>query len=391
MQSTEKESKPDRNLALLGAAHSLNHSLFVITPPLLSMIMTGLGVTKLEIGLASTIASMIYGAGALLGGPLGDKIGEVKAIAVCLAMAGLPAPLMLVAGFALGFYVYAGTLAFMAFWASLYHPIANSFISKVFRIRVYEAMGMHGVGGTLGIVLAPTVAWFLGASFGWPWAFIFFGALSTILAIVFAKVATHPEAVSRSGTRLFEALRIRSLSMVLVLNATIGLFMKGVELFFPTYLKEVRGVSDMWASIAYTLVLTFGVAGQWIGGKAASEVGPRKVVIITMAGICCGMVSLLFVPIHIAGIGVFIVLYGLSFYGHQPALNALMGFLAPYDQRGSVFGIYFFTSFGIGSISQLIAGYVADVYGLDVAFYLLTAFAIAALLLSFKLPSRTEK
>jgi MFS family permease len=110
-----------------------------------------------------------------------------------------------------------------------------------------------------------------------------------------------------------------------------------------------------------------------------------------MAGICCGMFSLLFVPIHIAGIGVFIVLYGLSFYGHQPALNALIGFLAPYDQRGAVFGIYFFTSFGIGSISQLIAGYVADVYGLDIAFYLLTAFAIAALLLSFKLPSRKEK
>jgi hypothetical protein len=39
----------------------------------------------------------------------------------------------------------------------------------------------------------------------------------------------------------------------------------------------------------------------------------------------------------------------------------------------------------------LIAGYVADVYGLDMAFYLLTAFAIAALLLSFKLPSRKEK
>jgi DHA1 family chloramphenicol resistance protein-like MFS transporter len=392
MQSGEKQSKQNRNLALLGAAHSLNHSLFVITPPLLSMIMTGLGVTKLEIGLASTIASMIYGAGALLGGPLGDRIGEVKAIAICLAMAGLPAPLMLVAGFALGFYVYAGTLAFMAFWASLYHPIANSFISKVFKIRVYEAMGLHGVGGTLGIVLAPTVAWFLGASFGWPWAFVFFGALSTILAVVFAKVATRPEAVSGSGgTRLSEALKIRSLSMVLVLNVTIGLFMKGVELFFPTYLKEVRGVSDMWASVAYTLVLTFGVAGQWIGGKTASGMGPRKVVIITMAGICVGMVSLLFAPIHIVGIAVFIVLYGLSFYGHQPALNALMGFLAPYNQRGAVFGIYFFTSFGIGSVSQLIAGYVADVYGLDVAFYLLTVFAIAALLLSFTLPSRTEK
>jgi len=88
---------------------------------------------------------------------------------------------------------------------------------------------------------------------------------------------------------------------------------------------------------------------------------------------------------------IFIFLYGLSFYAHQPALNALTGLLAPYDQRGAVFGIYFFTSFGIGSISQLIAGYLADIYGLDAAFYLLTGFAAVALLLSFRLPETTEK
>jgi len=100
-----------------------------------------------------------------LGGPLGDRIGEVKAIAVCLAMSGLPAPLMFLAGTINGFLVYAATLAFMAFWASLYHPIANSFISKAFKVRVAEAMGFHGVGGTLGIILTPTIAWFLSTSF----------------------------------------------------------------------------------------------------------------------------------------------------------------------------------------------------------------------------------
>ena len=58
---------------------------------------------------------------------------------------------------------------------------------------------------------------------------------------------------------------------------------------------------------------------------------------------------------------------------------------------GILFGIFFFTFFGIGSVSQLIAGYVADVYSLDVAFYLLTIFAAVALLLSFKLPEEKKK
>jgi ACDE family multidrug resistance protein len=387
----ERQAKPNRNLTLLGTAHSLNHSLFVITPPLLSLIVLDLGVTKFEIGLVSTVASMIYGAGALLGGPLGDKVGEVRAIAMCLALSGLPAPLMLVAGFVNGLYVYAAALTLMAFWASFYHPIANSFISKVFKVRVSEAMGLHGVGGTLGVVLTPTVAWFLGASFGWPYAFIFFGTLSVLFAIVFARKAVRTYQISHSNATIFDALRVHELWAVLILNVAIGLFMKGVELFFPTYLKENRGVDPMWASVAYTVLLTFGVPGQWIGGKAAAIAGSKKTLIGTMAAICISLLFLLFLPIYFVGIAIFIALYGLFFYAHQPALNALTGVLAPYEQRGAVFGIFFFTSFGIGSISQMIAGYMADAYSLDVAFYLLTMFAAIALLLSFRLPEERKK
>ncbi|MDH5688818.1 MAG: MFS transporter [Candidatus Bathyarchaeota archaeon] len=384
----ERQAKPNRNITLLGTAHSLNHSLFVITPPLLSLILASLGVTKFEIGLVSTIASMIYGAGALLGGPLGDRIGEIKAITICLALSGLTAPLMLLAGFMSEFYVYAATLTLMAFWASFYHPIANSFISKAFKVRVSEAMGLHGVGGTLGLVLTPTVAWFLGASFGWPWAFVFFGALSVLFAMLFARRAVATEEVSHSSTTIFDALRIRELRAVMILSIAIGL-LKAVELFFPTYLKENRGVEPVWASVAYTVLLAFGVPGQWIGGKTASVIGSKKTLIGTCAAICVSLLFLLFLPIFV-GMAIFIALYGLFFNAHQPALSALTGALSPYEQRGAVFGIFFFTFFGIGSVSQLIAGYVADVYGLDVAFYLLTIFAAVALFLCFRLPEERK-
>jgi MFS family permease len=78
------------------------------------------------------------------------------------------------------------------------------------------------------------------------------------------------------------------------------------------------------------------------------------------------------------------------FYAHQPALNALTGFLTPENQRGAVYGVFFFTSFGVGSISQFLAGYLADVYSLDGSFYLLLVFALIALILSLKLPDKRE-
>lgn len=377
-------------LALLGAAHSFNHSLFVIAPPLLTLIMTDLNVSKSEIGFVSTIASFIYGAGALVGGPLGDRIGEVKIIAMGLAFSGLSTLIMLVAGAtrAIGFYALA--LILMSVWASLYHPTANSLISKVFKGKVSEAMGLHGVGGTLGVVLTPTIAWFIGSAFGWPWAFVFFGIACVLLALFFLGNSVKRESNNDKRGTIVDALKIRALWILLIFNVTIGLFMKGVELFFPTYLKENRMIDPMWASIAYTLVLAAGVPAQWIGGTAADKIGSKRVLIATSAGVCISLISLLLFPVYIVGVSIFIVLYGLSFYAHQPALNSLTGFLSPENQRGAVYGIFFFTSFGVGSLSQFLAGYMADAYGLDAAFYSLTVFALVALILSFKLPERRE-
>jgi MFS family permease len=393
------QSKKNSQLALLGAAHSLNHSLFVIASPLLTLIMTSLAVTKTEIGLVSMIASFIYGAGALVGGPLGDKIGEAKTIIIFLALSGLSTLIMLAAGWATSIYIYALALISMAVWASFYHATANSLISKSFRGKVSEAMGLHGVGGTLGTVLTPTIAWFIGATFGWPWAFVTFGTLCVILAFFFAKNFGKSEKRTASGGTIVDALKIRELWILLIFNVAIGLFMKGVELYFPTYVSENKLIElgltqdqrGMWASIAYTLVLAVGVPAQWIGGKTADKIGSKKILIATSTGVCLSLLSILLFPVGIIGIALFIVLYGLSFYAHQPALNSLTGFCCPQNQRGAVYGIFFFTSFGIGSLSQSIAGYVADNYGgLNTAFYMLTAFALVALLLSFKLPEKRE-
>jgi len=378
------------HLILLGAAHSFNHSLFVIAPPLLTLIMSALNVSKTTIGTVATAASFLYGAGALIGGPLGDKIGEAETITISLALAGISTLIMLAAGTSKDIIIYAVALILMAAWASLYHPTANSLVSKAFKGRVAESMGIHGMGGTLGVVLTPTAAWFIGATFGWQWAFVVFGLLCVLLAIFFVKSFGKTPKGNTSGGTIIDALKIRSLWTLLVFNIAIGLFMKGIELFFPTFLTENRQIDPMWASIAYTMVLASGVPAQWIGGKTADKIGSKKVLIATSAGVCISLASLLLFPVYLAGIILFIAVYGVSFYAHQPALNALTGFLSPQNQRGAVFGIFFFTSFGIGSLSQIMAGYIADNYGLDTAFYLLTIFALTALLLSLRLPEKRE-
>jgi MFS family permease len=393
MGKLPKESRT-KHLALLGAAHSSNHSLFLIASPLLTVIIASLKVNLADIGLVATIASLIYGVGSLVGGPLGDRIGEVKTIIISLTFSGLATFIMLVAGLMSAIYIYALALITMAVFASLYHPTVNSLISKAFKTKVSESMGIHGVGGTIGSVLTPTIAWLIGTTFGWQWAFVVFGILCVALALILSKSFKGTEVRNNAPGSILDALKIRELWILLIFNVTIGLFMKGVELFFPTYVKTNRlpGLNSqdalMWSSIAYTLVLAAGVPAQWIGGKYADRISSKKVLMATSTGICIGLLSILLIPVYTVGIALFIVLYGFSFYAHQPALNSLTGLLSPQNQRGAVFGIFFFTSFGIGSLSQFIAGYIGDAYGLDAAFWLLTIFALMALVLSFFLPKK---
>jgi MFS family permease len=306
---------------------------------------------------------------------------------------------MLAAGFTTSIFVFALALISMAAWGSFYHATANSLISKTFKGKVSEAMGLHGVGGTLGTVLTPTVAFLIGMTFGWPWAFVTFGVLCVLLALFFIKSFGKKEDRNISSGTIIDALKIRELWILLIFNVAIGLFMKGVEFYFPKYVSDNKLIGlgltkderGMWAAIAYTLVLAVGVPAQWIGGKTADKFGSKKVLIATMTGVCLSLLSILLFPVSVIGIALFILLYGLSFYAHQPALNALTGFCCPENQRGAVYGIFFFTSFGIGSLSQSIAGYVADNYGgLTTSFYMLAAFAVAALLLALKLPKRRE-
>jgi MFS family permease len=382
-------------MVVLGAAHSLNHSLFLIAPQLLTLIVLDLHVDILTIGAVTFAASLIYGAGALLGGPLADRFGEVGTLTISLGMSGLFTLTMLTAGATQNIVIFALALTSMAAWASLYHPVSNSFISKAFRGRVAESMGLHGAAGTLGQVLAPLIAFSIGALFGWQYAFVAFGMAAVIVALAVRETFPRARANSvrhqnRQGS-IIEAFKLRDLWLLLVMNVMVGFFMRGVELYLPTYLAQEKSITGVLPSLSYTLILAAGVPGQWLGGRLSQKSGPKKILMLTMAGVVLGFGALVFTPFDLLGVILFIVLYGICFYGHQPAMNALTGLLSPENQRAAVFGVFFFTNFGIGSLSQLAAGFLADRYGFASAFGLLTIFAAAALALSFKLPNRMEK
>lgn len=366
-------------ILFLGLAHALDHSFLSVLPPVLLLIVNDLGLSLGEVGLAATSGYLLFGAGALVGGPLSDRIGEGRVVFISLALSGASTLVLLVGR---GFVELVAALILMSGWSSFYHPTANSLISKAYRGEVGRVMAVHGVGGSIGQVFVPSVAIFLALVAGWRFSFIFFGVLSMVTSVYFIRLRL-------AGKREIETKRKRSLILkdsrfwaLFAYNIMIGLYYRGTELFFPAYLTKARGLSIEISAIAVSLLMAFGVLGQFLGGIGTDRIGGVNALVMESTAVVVGFAFLQLQNLIAAAI--FLFLFGVAFYATQPTTNALTAEIASPDQRGVVYGIMFFLVFGLGSVSSAVAGYVAENFGLQLAFsgmFLISLLALASSLL----------
>lgn len=365
---------------VLGAAHSLNHSLFLVLPPLLSNIATSLNVSFQTLGLVATVTFLIYGTGALAGGPLSDMIGSVKVARISVGLAGVSSLLFLVCT---EIYVFSAAMFLMALWASFYHPTANKLIAQAFPKAPGNAMGIHNAAGNAGQVLTPTVAFLLGVTVDWRFSFVFFGVLSIATALVMNKIVIAEDApTGMKKLEVSEFLKIPNLWMLLLFNAFVGFIFRGVEVYFPTYLRLGEGYTGEFAAVSSSLILFFGIAGQLIGGRGSDKLGPTKLVLGSVAFVFASLLLLLLLPTSYVSVVAFTFIYGVAVFAHQPSMTNLISRITPRSLMGLSFGVMFFFSFGVGSIAAAVLGWLTDGYGVVIAFWSNAVVSAALLLLT---------
>jgi MFS family permease len=133
------------------------------------------------------------------------------------------------------------------------------------------------------------------------------------------------------------------------------------------------------------MILLTGVAGQVLGGRGSDRFGKTKTLIVATSGMLLSLLLLMVVPINRLGVIIFILIYGVSMFGHQPIVTSMVSLLCPRSMMGLSFGFMFFSAFGIGSLSTTITGYLAETYSLTAAFWLNTGIAGILLLVSLVL------
>ena len=375
------------DLIVLGIAHSLNHSLFLVLPPLLDNIADDLGANLTTIGLISTITFLTYGTGALIGGPLSDRLGSVKVARISIGLGGLMSLIFLVAN---NVYIFGAGMFLMALWASFYHPTANGLIAKAFPENTGGSMGIHNAAGNFGQVFTPTVAFLLGITFSWRISFVFFGLLSVGTSILMDRIKVDEGEIQKSDKTYFDFIKTPGLWIVLLYNVVVGFLFRSVDLFFPSFLSTDLQYTGGIAAFANSMILFFGVLGQLLGGRGSDRVGPTKVLMVATAGMVASFALLMFLPASIA-VPLFVVVYGISMFGHQPTVTNLVSQLSPRNMMGLAYGVMFFSAFGIGSLSTTVIGYIADNYGLTAAFWTNGATSLILLVVALVIRVKIKK
>ncbi len=367
---------------MLGSAHTMVHFFEQVFPALIPMMIVYFRIDLAEAGEMQMFLAMAFGLGALPAGYITDRIGPKRIVMTYLIGAAASsiyiATTTSVATFSIG-------LAALGAFISLYHPAGTALVTTQIR-QVGKGLGYHGMGGGMGVAIAPALATMLAVvspRYGWRLSFFAFGIMGLLVAagvgtLRFASVQSNE---AENARHRFLPERIVSKGMgkafivYLFVAVMVGFCYRGLMTFLPIYFsQELTGGIFTGSALVKggrfaTLTLLVGVLGQFLGGQLTARYNIEKLYAVLLVI----TVPMLFMMSIMSNYALFLIsmVFALFHFAGQPVGNSLVAKYTDEGGRGLGFGIYFASAFGIGSLASGFSGMLADRFGLGSIFLVL--------------------
>ena len=356
---------------ILGHAikHIYNSGLQAI---LLPEIKLGLGLTATQLGTLAFSRQATGWVSTIGAGYLGDRFANRASL-----MLGTSLMLMGVSYFLAGSVSSYG-LMFLAMLVvgigpSLYHPPAIGALSRRFPDKRGFAISLHGTGGSVGQVLGPLIT--AGALTFLMWRDVLrlsmFPAILAALLIwaMMRSVPGRAPASSSSGSyfsSLLMLLKKRAILLLVAVTALRSMGQSSVQVFLPVYLREDFEFSIAKVAVYLALAEVVGIGAQPAMGFFSDKFGRKPVLVPAMA-----VLGLLFMALAGAGAGLQLLLtvlaMGAFLYSLHTIFIAAAMDIAGGEIQSTVVSLIYGASF-LGTVSPVIAGVIADRYGISSAF-----------------------
>ena len=269
-------------LALLWVAFFLQQGMRQIYGPLLGSIQSAVGATDVQLGLVSTVFTLMYGLTIPFAGFAADLFSRkwMVVIGVAIFSAGI-----LTSGFVTCIGALIVTYGLVnGFGQPFYYPSSTSLISQLHADSKATALSILQLGMYVGVIGCSWLAgWFAGlGAEGWRLPFKALGVLGICWAVVLAltlrntKSAASPAASDRVtiGAAL-KAMFAKPAAVLIALALGMEVYVDvGFKTWMPNYLSEAFGVSKASAGLNAVLWHYLGAA---LGIVIGSRIGDRLV------------------------------------------------------------------------------------------------------------------
>ena len=373
------------SFALLGAIvgghamkHVFNAGFFVILPEMKS----ALGLSNANIGTFSTVRAVVGGVANAPAGFAADRYGTRIA------------PMLAGTLIAIGVFQFALGRS-VAFWDALlyatlvnlfitaWHPPAIGALSKIFADRRGLAISLHGTGASLGEVVGPLMTGALLLSLNWRVLLQLSLAPALVAALaVWLLARSYPFTTVQVSVREYfrafgELVHNGKVLIVLLIVGGFAASQAAMFTFLPIYVREDLGGSTLTVGLYVSLAQAAGIGSQPIMGHLLDRAGRRVVIIPSLFAMGASLMVLYLVgsgPLFLLALA---VAGAFLFSVTAMLVTAALDVAGDLVQGTAVSLIYSVIALFSG-IGPLIAGFVADGFGVRTVFLLAALAALAS-------------
>lgn len=338
-------------IGFINIGHLIDHMVMLIFPTAVLGMQTDFARPYGELITLALGGFIMFGAGSLPAGWLGDRWSRRNMMAVFFLGLGIAT---IATGFTQTRWQLAIGLAAMGLFAAIYHPVGTAMLVGHAE-RVGRAIGVNGVWGNLGVASAALATGAVTQWLGWRWAFILPGAVAFGIGIAYLALIP-PEANQHSRrsvarqvifprpvlVRAFTVLVLVTLAGGVVFNAMTVALPKMVDERLPQLAGSTFGVG-----VLVSLVYLVGAMSQLLMGRLVDR-HPLKVGFLAIALL---QAPLLLVASRAGGWGMILVLAGLVFvvFGQITFNDAMVARYSDAGWRSRIYAVRYLLSFGVAA------------------------------------------
>ncbi|GEM_PF-780078 len=382
------ESPNLKSVFLLSGSHAVNSVYARVLTPVLPLILLDFKLSYFETGLIVSTYSFACGIFQFPISFFADYLNRHRLI-LCLSLVISAIPLIFF-GFLESFFVLLFLVFLSGIGSSAYHPPAVALLAREATKKLSFHMSIFKAGGDFGSIFTPVLVGWLTYYFGdWRTAVQFFVLPGVIFSLViwfsFTDFSREKKELKNEVKRTFSQLfHNKILMFILLLSSCRVMGLRGIMTFLPIWIAESLGFNVTSIGWILTLYFLVGTLSSIFWGKIAE--GDRETLYLSLMMIIAS-ISLVFLSSNLSIFltFIFIILLGGTLNPTQGLILSVATKVVEEDNRASSIGLLYSVNEVASILSPLIAGLVAEAYGVEKTFLFFSFLCFVALLVSMNI------